>query len=54
MLIIKKHTIVDWKVGYAILLENIPFIRKDHCMIDSVIWRFQKIGKRTMISIVLS
>lgn len=54
MLVMEKHTVIYRKIGYTFLPENLPFIRKDDCMIDSVIWRFQEIGKRTMISIVLS
>ena len=54
MFVVEEHNVIYREVGYAALLENLPFIRRNDSIIDSVIWRFNEVGECTMISIVLS
>ena len=44
MVVMNEHAIVDGKIGYSFLLEDLPFIRKDYCMVNTVIRRFKEIG----------
>ena len=50
----KKHAIVNGKIGYAFLLENLPSIGENDCTFNSVVWRFKETGERAVLCIVLS
>lgn len=49
VLVMKKHAIINGKIGYAFLLENLPSIGENDCTFNSVVWRFKETGERAVL-----